>query len=106
MGDAEVCEENSVLENFGPFLESDVLKVAHHGSRSSSTERFLLHARRSADHTIALVSAGRRNRYGHPHPQIVTRLVSNGFRLHSTATNNALWIRSDGRTSATVDWHR
>ena len=51
-------------------VDSTVLKVAHHGSKTSTTPRFLSRV----DPVVAVVSAGKANRYGHPHPEIVQRL--------------------------------
>lgn len=55
-------------------LRADVLKVAHHGSRSSTTASWLAAVRPG----VALISAGEGNRYGHPHPAVLQRLESLG----------------------------
>ena len=51
-------------------LESEVLKVAHHGSKTSTTPAFLTRVNPS----VVIISAGFENRYGHPHPDVVARL--------------------------------
>ena len=65
------AEGESWLMAQGSDLRSDVLKVAHHGSRSSSSDRFL----ERASPTAAVVSAGEGNRFGHPHRQTLEALL-------------------------------
>ncbi|MCH8744794.1 MAG: DNA internalization-related competence protein ComEC/Rec2 [Chloroflexi bacterium] len=58
------------LVNSSSGLESEVLKVAHHGSKTSTTPAFLARVNPS----VVIISAGSENRYGHPHPDVVARL--------------------------------
>ncbi|MFQ5701213.1 MAG: DNA internalization-related competence protein ComEC/Rec2 [Acidobacteriota bacterium] len=58
-------------------VEAELLKVGHHGSRSGTTERFL----RMVHPRVALISCGRHNRFGHPHPEVLARLEGNGVRI-------------------------
>jgi competence protein ComEC len=67
----------------------DLLKVAHHGSRTSSTEAFLEAVRPA----VAVISAGRGNPYGHPAPATVTRLEDSGARV----------LRTDDDGTVTID---
>ncbi|MBA2570386.1 MAG: ComEC/Rec2 family competence protein [Chloroflexi bacterium] len=71
----------------------DVLKVAHHGSRTASTDP-LLDAIRPR---VALVSAGRDNPYGHPAPETIERLEAAGTRVLRTDLDGSLEISTDGR---------
>ncbi|MCG8460508.1 MAG: MBL fold metallo-hydrolase, partial [Holophagales bacterium] len=64
----------------------DVLKVAHHGSKSSSSARFLA----VASPRLALISAGRRNTYGHPHPDVLRRLRQAGALILRTDQSGAV----------------
>jgi competence protein ComEC len=64
------------------------LAVAHHGSRSSSSEAFLA----SAHPALAIVSAGWHSRYGHPHPEVVARFRDAAIPLFNTAGLGALTI--------------
>jgi competence protein ComEC len=72
---------------------TDVLKVAHHGSRTSTTDD-LLDVVRPA---IALISAGAENSYGHPHPSIIERLEQRGIEVLRTDRDGLVTVRSDGR---------
>jgi competence protein ComEC len=70
-GDIENEGELDLVEKY-PALKVDVLKVAHHGSNSSTTAKFL----QSIHPEIALISAGKSNRYGHPTKEVLDRLQS------------------------------
>lgn len=71
-GDIERVAELHLAQHWAHLLDVDVLKVAHHGSRTSTSERFL----RAAKPQLALVSAGKGNQYGHPTPTVLSRLRS------------------------------
>ena len=71
-GDAEEPEEAWLLEHASGALHADVLKVGHHGSRTSTSEAFLAAVRP----TLALVSVGAHNAYGHPDPGVMSLLRS------------------------------
>ncbi|MES2209934.1 MAG: ComEC/Rec2 family competence protein [Chloroflexota bacterium] len=66
----------------------DLLKVAHHGSRTSSTDAFLEAVRPA----VAVISAGRDNPYGHPAPATVARLEAAGARVLRTDTNGTVTV--------------
>ena len=66
-------------------LKCDVLKVAHHGSKSSSSEAFL----DAASPSVAVIQVGRNNFYGHPHEQTLKRLEERGIKVFRTDTNGA-----------------
>ncbi|MEK7541693.1 MAG: MBL fold metallo-hydrolase, partial [Patescibacteria group bacterium] len=68
------------------------LKVGHHGSKTSSTEEFL----KAVSPGVAVVSAGRKNRYGHPHPEVVERLKRFGIRVRRTDQEGDIRMESDG----------
>lgn len=70
-GDLEEEGERRLLAAY-PSLEVDILKVGHHGSRTSTTEEFVEQLKPSA----AFISAGRNNHFGHPHPEVLTRLAT------------------------------
>lgn len=69
-------------------LKCDVLKVAHHGSKSSSSEAFL----EAASPSIAVIQVGRDNFYGHPHQQTLERLEKRGIKVFRTDMNGAIGL--------------
>ncbi len=70
-----------------------VLKAPHHGSRTSSSAAFLA----ALDPDLAVVSAGRDSRFGHPHPEVVRRYEAQGARLLRTGEVGAVSVCTDGR---------
>jgi competence protein ComEC len=90
-GDVEAIAEQALLRTAPGDLAAEVLLVPHHGSRSSSGAAFIdaVHPR------IALVSAGYRNRFGHPHPEVVARYRARGVAPHETAREGAIRVTID-----------
>ncbi len=100
-GDAEGPEEAWLVARAatgGPdaSLTADVLKVAHHGSATSSTAAFLGAVRPR----LALVSVGAANMYGHPSPEVVGRLRAGGAEVRRTDADGTLVVTTDGRSVA------
>ena len=91
-GDIDETVELQLLRNFGKALNSDILKVGHHGSKTSTSSLFL----KWVDPLIAVCSVGRNNRYGHPHPMVVNRIKRMGISMFRTDRDGAVSIRSDG----------
>ena len=93
-GDIERDAEAHLVATAGPSLKSDVLKVSHHGSKSSTSPAFL----RSVNPRSAAVSAGRENRYGHPNPEVMARLESavGERQVFLTARDGVVEYVSDG----------
>jgi competence protein ComEC len=92
MGDAEAGEERWLVENAAPSLRADVLKVAHHGSRTSSTPAFLDAVRPR----LALISVGAGNMYRHPSPEVLRGLAASGAVTLRTDYSGAIVVRTDG----------
>jgi competence protein ComEC len=90
-GDIE-HEAEAALTRTPSTLRSDVLKVPHHGSRTSSTEALL----RAVAPSLAVVSAGRANRFGHPHPEVAARLAQHVERVLRTDQVGGVQVVSDG----------
>jgi len=91
-GDAEFESESHLLESAG-VLDSDVLKVGHHGSQSSSLSRFLT----AVSPQWAVTSVGRWNNFGHPDPRVMARYDSLGIRLLRTDRDGAVIFETDGK---------
>ena len=92
-GDAERDEEKWLLDHQGGELHADVLKVAHHGSSTSSTDAFL-HAVQPA---LAVISVGADNRYGHPSPDVLASLARAGAQTVRTDKLGTIIVRTDGK---------
>lgn len=90
-GDVEAEGEESLIKKL-PEGGYDVLKVAHHGSKNSTSEEFL----KIANPMIALISAGEDNSYGHPNKETLDRLKSQNCRVYVTAESGALFLETDG----------
>ena len=86
----------------GTRLGSTVLKVAHHGSRSSTTLEFL----RAVRPTVAAISVGARNPYGHPDPTVLARLAEAGAPIARTDRDGAVIFETDGGTLTVTRWAR
>ena len=90
-GDVEGKGEELLLQKVAG-KEYDVLKVAHHGSKYSTSEEFL----KICTPDIALISAGEDNRYGHPHEELLERLGNVGCKIYNTQENGAIMLETDG----------
>lgn len=80
-------------------LDVDVYKVGHHGSRTSSTEDFLAEVTPS----VALISAGENNRYGHPHPEAIDRINDYTDNIFSTIEKGTMIVESNGNAITLSD---
>lgn len=92
-GDAEADAEQSIL-NAGLNVQSDVLKVGHHGSDSSTSQAFL----DSVAPSYAIISAGEGNSYGHPHNVTIQKLLTKGVTIYGTITSGTIIASTDGTT--------
>lgn len=93
-GDAEAAAEADLVARQRPALRADVLKVGHHGSRTSSGAAFVS----AVSPQFAVVSCGARNRFGHPSPEVVDRLSLAGARVLRTDRDGGVEFRTDGET--------
>jgi competence protein ComEC len=92
MADAETREESEIAAFAGAGVKADILKVGHHGSKNASGENFLAAVRPD----YAVISVGENNRYGHPHPDAVSRLEKIGSRIFRTDVLGDIKILTDG----------
>lgn len=91
-GDAEITSEQEMV-NSGQNLKATVLKVAHHGSNSSTTDTFL----KAVSPRYAVICAGKDNSYGHPHQEVLTRLQEAGVKIYRTDELGTIIATSDGQ---------
>ncbi|MCL2741498.1 MAG: DNA internalization-related competence protein ComEC/Rec2, partial [Oscillospiraceae bacterium] len=95
-GDVEAEAEGLLAMTYGASLGSDVLKVAHHGSGTSSTESFLSLVAPSS----AIISVGRNNVHGHPSVSVIGRLEGFGVGVHRTDVGGCLHMAVRGGSYA------
>jgi len=90
-GDIEAEGEGSILDRFAD-LENQILKVAHHGSSTSSTEEFL----EAVNPEVAIIQAGLNNQYGHPHEETIERLLRREVEIYRTDHQGDIVVVSEG----------
>jgi competence protein ComEC len=101
-GDIEQRAEALLVESFlDDELQSDVLLVSHHGSRSSTTAEFL----DAVSPSVAVIPVGLNNQYGHPHDEVMQRLRFRGIAIHRTDLDGTVEMVTDG-TQYTVTLDR
>jgi competence protein ComEC len=88
-GDIEKTTENKLV-SADINLNSDILKISHHGSKTSTTEEFL----KAVNALLAIIEVGKDNQYGHPHQEVLERL--NNMRILQTGRDGDIKIFSDG----------
>ena len=95
-GDAEDVSEKEMLSRYAlnGKLDCDLLKLGHHGSDSSTTEDFL----KAVSPTMAVISCGEGNSYGHPKQEILIRLNRYGIAYWRTDLEESIVLISDGET--------
>lgn len=99
-GDAEAQEESDILERYSVFeLDCDFLKMGHHGSSTSSSEAFM----NAVTPSIAAISCGKGNSYGHPHGETITLLEERNIEYHRTDELGDLVYVCDGKTIELTD---
>ncbi|MGG3278773.1 ComEC/Rec2 family competence protein [Paenibacillus solani] len=91
-GDAESKSEADMLKN-PKLLKADVLKVGHHGSDTSTSQKFL----DAVNPKYAVISAGKDNKYGHPKAAIINRLKRAKVTVYRTDTQGTITAISDGK---------
>jgi competence protein ComEC len=98
-GDIEEATERALLTS--QQLHADVIKVPHHGSKTSSTEAFVA----ATKPQLAIISVGRNSRFGHPHKEVVERWRSNGATVLTTGHSGTITITTDGHDLSIKEFH-
>jgi competence protein ComEC len=91
-GDIEKKAESDLL-NPPEFLQADVVKAAHHGSKTSSTPQFV----NSTSAKVAVIPVGRESPFGHPKPEVVERWKAAGAKVLTTGENGTVSISTNGQ---------
>ena len=91
-GDIETAAEKNLL-NAPEYLQTDVIKAAHHGSRTSSIAEFISVSKAR----LAIVSAGKNSPFGHPHSEVVERWKASGAKVLTTGENGTISVSTDGK---------
>ena len=99
-GDAGEEQEERLIHTYQNLLDTDLLKVGHHGSRTSSSIPFL----NIVTPEIAIVSLAERNRFRHPHKEALSRLHQTQSELLFTSLEKAIIFESDGTSIQRIDW--
>ncbi|TKC19444.1 MBL fold metallo-hydrolase [Robertmurraya kyonggiensis] len=91
-GDAEKKNEIEMIES-GANLRADFLHMGHHGSSTSTSERFL----QAVKPAVAIYSAGKDNSYGHPHEEVVSLVQNSGIELYGTDIDGTIVVTTNGK---------
>ncbi len=91
-GDIEKRSELALARN-PERLRSDLVKVAHHGSKTSSTEQFV----KATSARFAIIPVGQTSIFGHPHEQVLQRWMASGARVMTTGESGTITVTSDGK---------
>ncbi len=92
-GDGEEEAESEMLTS-GANLQADILQVGHHGSKTSTSNRFL----KAVQPDVAIYSASVDNQYGHPHIETINRLEKSGILVYGTDIHGTIIVETDGKT--------
>ncbi|HLS61162.1 MAG TPA: ComEC/Rec2 family competence protein [Virgibacillus sp.] len=90
LGDVEVAQEKALMKKYS--VQADVVKVAHHGSKSSSSLPFL----QAVNPSVAILTYLKNNDYGHPVPKVIKNLNQVNAQIYSTAVFGDLIIQTNG----------
>ncbi len=91
-GDAEIEEEEWLVNRWGESLRASILKAGHHGSKTSSSSAFL----DAVQPAVALISVGVDNTYGHPSPSTLVAFEQRGIQVLRTDRDGPIVVRTDG----------
>jgi competence protein ComEC len=101
-GDINEEVEFELIDIYGSQLKSDVLKVAHHGSESSSTIDFV----NAVSPKICLIGVGKDNKYGHPNGEVIKRLKQLGIKIYRTDECGEIFLQINKKGKIVNNIHR
>jgi competence protein ComEC len=91
-GDVDESVEQYLVKKYGVYLASDVLKVSHHGSRNSNNVAFI----NAVSPTYSVISVGAKNKFGHPHKEVLDSLVKLKSKILRTDQLGTIIFKGDG----------
>lgn len=91
-GDIEKETETFLIKN-PSYLQADVVKAAHHGSRTSSTQTFV----ESTKAEYVIIPVGKKSQFGHPHKEVVERWKNSGAKVYTTGERGTVTISTNGK---------
>ena len=100
-GDIEELAEKEILKNQKQNLQSTILKVAHHGSKTSTTQEFLS----SVEPKIALIGVGKNNKFGHPNEETIEKLNLINTKIYRTDMMGEIILRINKKGRILVNIH-
>ncbi len=100
VGDAEHEAEKYLMSRYSEFIKSDVLKVGHHGSKTSTSDSFL----DLVNPKIGIISAGVMNKFKHPSKSVIKKLNKRNITIQRTDYEGAIILTSNGESINTIDW--
>jgi competence protein ComEC len=100
VGDAEHEAEEYLMSRYREFLNSDVLKVGHHGSKTSTSDLFLDIVKPK----IGIISAGLMNKFKHPSKSVISKLKERNIIIRRTDYEGAVILTSNGESINSIDW--
>lgn len=98
-GDAELKIEKALIDQFGESLQSDILLVGHHGSKTSSSEAFI----NAVNPKLAIISSGFNNQFKHPHQTVFDRFQRLGIPVYNTAISGAVEVDLSEKPTV-IEW--
>jgi len=100
-GDLEESGEQPLLQ-YNTFLESEILKIGHHGSSTSTSEELL----EKVNPILALISVAKKNKFKHPSPSTLERLRLNGIKIYQTSQEGAVIFRIGPKKVTKIVWKK
>jgi len=100
-GDIEKVAENEMVKEYTNGLKADILKVGHHGSKTSTTKEFL----DLINPSVALIGVGQNNKFGHPNEDVIKRLEEKNIQIYRTDEMGELSVIIDKNEKIKINTH-
>ena len=100
-GDIEKVAENEMVKEYTNGLKADILKVGHHGSKTSTTKEFL----DLINPSVALIGVGQNNKFGHPNEDVIKRLEEKNIQIYRTDEMGEISVIIDKNGKIKINTH-